>query len=157
MSKMPLSKIVLGVLLKAVVDYLTWADNKKNATGTRRSTPASFHNTPSGTTNKGENDMVNAYENARFGAGMLIAGALGAIVGAGLALLYAPQAGKKTQATIRREASRFQKQVGKKAESLYAAAESLASTTAERASALTEHGREFVEEKADNLKKALAR
>lgn len=101
--------------------------------------------------------MVNTHENARLGAGMLIAGTLGAIVGAGVALLYAPQAGKKTQAAIRREANQLKKQVGKRAEGLYSAAEELANDAAERVSSLTENGREFVEEKADTLKKALAR
>ena len=101
--------------------------------------------------------MDRTHEGIGFGAGVLIARAIGALIGAGLALWYAPQTGKKTQATVRREASRLQKQVNKKTAGLYAAAESLATDTAERASALTEHGREFVEEKADTLKKALAR
>lgn len=156
MAKLPLSKLVLGILLNAAVEFLTWADHKRKSTDTRHSTPASFSK-PSATMEKGEHDMVNTHENARLGAGMLIAGTLGAIVGAGVALLYAPQAGKKTQAAIRREANQLKKQVGKRAEGLYSAAEELANDAAERVSSLTENGREFVEEKADTLKKALAR
>jgi gas vesicle protein len=156
MSKLPLSKLALGVLLNAAVEFLTWTDNRRKSTDSRHSTPATFSN-PSATKKTGEHHMVNTHEQVRMGAGVLIAGALGAIVGAGLALLYAPQAGKKTQAAIRREAIQLKKQVGKRAEGLYAAAEGLASDTAERVNSLTEHGREFVEEKADTLKKVLAR
>ena len=79
------------------------------------------------------------------------------MVGAGLALWYAPQAGKKTQALLKRKATRLQKDVNKKANSLYATAEEIASEAAERASELTEQGRGFVEEKASTLKKAVAR
>ena len=92
-----------------------------------------------------------------FGPGLLLGSLIGSVIGAGLALWYAPQTGKKTQAMLKREANHVQKQVSKKANTLYTAAGEIANEATERASELTEQGREFVEEKANTLKKAVGR
>ncbi len=92
-----------------------------------------------------------------FGPGLLLGSLIGSVIGAGLALWYAPQTGKKTQAMLKREANHMQKQVSKKANTLYSAAEDMATEATERASHLTEQGREFVEETANTLKKAVSR
>ncbi len=55
--------------------------------------------------------MSDRENSAMVGALMLVAGG---IIGAGVALLYAPQSGKKT----RRDISRYAKNVGEKAEEI---------------------------------------
>lgn len=92
-----------------------------------------------------------------FAPGLLLGSLLGGLIGAALALWYAPQAGKKTQAMLKREASHLQKQVNKKASNLVSSAEELANEAAERASELADQGRNFVQGKARSLKEAVER
>ena len=103
------------------------------------------------------NDESNDKDASRFGPGLLLGSLMGGVIGAGLALWYAPQTGKKTQAKLKREANKLQKQVSKTANNFYTTAEEIANEAAERANGLSEQGREFVEEKASTLKKAVAR
>ena len=101
--------------------------------------------------------MENEIERNAFGPGLLLGSLVGAVIGAGVALWYAPQSGKKTQAFLQQEVSRLQKDVNKRASDLAATAEGIANDAVERASDLKEQGRQFVEDKANTLKKAVAR
>jgi gas vesicle protein len=172
MLNKPLSKILLGVMFKAAVDFVSEANDERKRAKLREAQltsqladEATFNRTlrsASGDKSKtqkvqGAIQMDNENETSGFGPGLLLGSLIGGVIGAGLALWHAPQTGKKTQAMLKREANRLQKQVNKKANNLYASAEEIANEAAERASELTEQGREFVEEKASTLKKAVAR
>jgi gas vesicle protein len=153
-----LSKILLAALFKAAVDFVSEANEERKRAKLREAQLASQLKDKN-KIQRGEGDisMDNENETSGFGPGLLLGSLIGGVIGAGLALWYAPQAGKKTQAMLKREATRLQKQVNKKANNLCASAEELANEAAERASEITEQGREFVQEKASTLKKAVAR
>jgi gas vesicle protein len=152
------SRILLGVLVKTAVDYVAAANDDRKVT-TRHNDKKStrFSKILFRKNDRGENYMDYASERSGFGTGLLMGSVVGTIVGAGLALWYAPQTGKRTQDMVKREANRLQKEVNQKANNLYTTAEEIASDTVERASELSEHGREFIEDKAKTLKKAVAR
>ena len=162
MFNKPLSKILLGVLFKAAVDFVAEANQERKHVVQNESNESNvsdfsktLHNQT--TFNKGEKPLDDDVESRDFGLGVLLGSLVGGLVGAGLALWYAPQTGKKTQALLKREAKWFQKQASKKASNLYNTAEEIVNDATERASGLTEQGREFVEEKTSTLKKAVAR
>ena len=173
----PLSKILLAALFTAAVDYVAEANEERKRLKAQLASNVSSTAMPSvsktwvntNVNHKGEKTMDNE-NNGReereqqderdvsgFGPGLLLGSLIGSVIGAGLALWYAPQTGKKTQAMLKREANHMQKQMSKKANTLYSAAEDMANEATERASHLTEQGREFVEEKANTLKKAVGR
>ena len=151
-----LSKILLGVVFTAAADFLAEVNNERKLRNSHRDEVVPPSSTvPLTQHEKGEKYTDYASERSGFGTGLLTGSVIGSLVGAGLALWYAPQAGKRTQAMMKREAARLHKQVNKKATNLYSTAEEIASEAAERASDLTEQGREFIGEKANKLKKAV--
>ena len=90
------------------------------------------------------------------GPGLLLIGGLaGGLIGAALAFWYAPQTGKRTQAMLKREAGRLQKQVNATASGWRTSAEDIAADAAERAADLASQGRAFVSEKAHDLRHAV--
>ena len=170
----PLSKILLAALFTAAVDYVAEANEERKRLKAQLASNASSTTMPSvsktwvnaNVNHKGEKTMDNENKEMEqqderdvsgFGPGLLLGSLIGSVIGAGLALWYAPQTGKRTQAMLKREANHMQRQVSKKANTLYSAAEDMANEATERASHLTEQGREFVEEKANTLKKAVGR
>lgn len=105
------------------------------------------------------NETNDAHSNSgKFGEGVLFGGLLGAAVGAGLALWYAPQSGRKTQQILQRKANRLQKTVNKKANALYEEAEEIAENARgrvnERVSDLQHQGRQFVDQKVSQVSDA---
>lgn len=169
---------MLGVMFKAAVDFVSEANEERKRAQLREAqlmsqlanevtfsktlTSESGRSGDTGDKSKiqkaqGATYMDNENKTSGFGPRLLLGSLIGGVIGAGLALWHAPQTGEKTQAMLKRETNRLQKQVNKKANNLYASAEEIANEAAERASELTEQGREFVEEKASTLKKAMAR
>ena len=158
MLNKPISKILLSVLFKAAIDFVSEAnEERKRAKLQASDTPVFSKVLVNKNGGKPMNDESNDKDVSGFGPGLLLGSLIGGVIGAGLALWYAPQTGKKTQAKLKREATKLQKQMSKTANNLYTTAEEIASEAAERANGFTEQGREFVEEKASTLKKAVAR
>ncbi len=151
----------MGVLFKAAVDFVTEANLERKHTKTDATDAPTFSKTLANElSEKASNflsDTNSDTETNGFVPGLFFGSLIGGLIGAGLALWYAPQTGKKTQAMLKREANRVQKQVNKKASHLYSTAEGIANEAAQRASDLSDQGREFVEEKANTFKKTAAR
>ena len=85
-------------------------------------------------------------ESAVFGSGMMLGSLVGGLIGAGLALWFAPQSGRKTQQQIRGEVNRLQKQVGH-------TADEVVSDVTNKIGLMQEHADEFVEDKLDKANK----
>jgi gas vesicle protein len=80
---------------------------------------------------------------------------IGGILGAGLALLFAPQSGKKTRKDISRFAGRVRDDVEDKAESIVEAIEDLTAKIGDKISEAASRGKELEEDVKNSLLKAV--
>lgn len=99
--------------------------------------------------------MSNRDNNAMVGALMLLAGG---IIGAGVALLYAPQSGEKTRKGIARYAKRARRRTEEAVEAVEDFSEhvaDMAETVGERASEILEKGKDMAYGAKKGLLKAI--
>ncbi|MCS7202857.1 MAG: YtxH domain-containing protein [Thermodesulfovibrio sp.] len=68
---------------------------------------------------------------------------IGGVIGATVALLYAPQSGKETRREIKKRAKELRKKTKKAVENLYSEVEELAETLKDRLKEIKERGQEL--------------
>jgi gas vesicle protein len=86
------------------------------------------------------------------GAMMLVAGG---IIGAGVALLYAPQSGKKTRQDIARYSRKAKRRAEEIVDEIRGSVSELTETVSEKASELLDKGKDVAEDAKQDLLKAL--
>lgn len=164
-NKNTIVKVIVLALGKALLEGITEAKQQRDYDrttkyGNQSPDPQDQASAASYLKGWGRNDQASdGHANAgKFGEGMFFGTLLGAAVGAGLALWYAPQSGRKTQQILQRKANHLQKTVNKKANALYEEAEEIAENARdrvnERISDLQQHSRQFVDEKVSQVNEA---
>lgn len=162
-NKNTLVRVILLALGKALLEGITEAkqqrDNERTSQHPNQSTEREARATSANYwKGQGDQSMNDGQNSGKFGEGMFFGTLLGAAVGAGLALWYAPQSGRKTQQILQRKASRLQKTVNKKANALYEEAEEIAENArervGERVNDLQQQGRQFVDDKVSQVNDA---
>lgn len=165
-NKNTILKVIVLALGKALLEGLTEAKQQRDYERPSRHSDQAPERQAQATSasfwkgvGQGDQAMNDEHSNSgKFGEGMFFGTLLGAAVGAGLALWYAPQSGRKTQQMLHRKATHLQKTVNKKANALYEEAEEIADNARERVSErmsdLHQQGRQFVDEKVSQVSDA---